>query len=425
VIGTAIRFWPLSGGVDRRVFWSFGLTSAAGGVIGALIQSRASNRWLNVVFGVLLLFAAVSELIGLARRMRFRGPVAWIAGAVSGLLGGLVGNQGGLRSAALLGFGLSKHSFVATATAIGLVVDGARMPVYLMMQARELADMVTWLALAALGVTVGTVLGSRVLARIPEVWFHRVVALVLAVLGGAMLWRGFAAGWASAANHSGQVYSDLEMRQMMRGFVGMKWQTRGARLAPVLLGVAVTLGVADAQEPPNELVKAIQSGGYVLVMRHASSPREAPSKEVANADNTRLERQLDEAGRRGATAMGEAIRALRIPIGIVLTSPTYRAMETVRLARLDSPTTVTELGDGGQSMQGITEAQAGWLRRKVTEVSRSGNTILVTHQPNLSRAFPDWGSTLADGETAVIRPDGRGGITVAGRIRIEDWRRLR
>jgi phosphohistidine phosphatase SixA len=59
-------------------------------------------------------------------------------------------------------------------------------------------------------------------------------------------------------------------------------------------------------------VKPLQGGRYVLVMRHASSSRQAPSKEVANADNTKLERQLDEAGRRGATAMGEAIRALRI-----------------------------------------------------------------------------------------------------------------
>ena len=135
--------------------------------------------------------------------------------------------------------------------------------------------------------------------------------------------------------------------------MAMNERTRGARLALVVFGVAVTFGVATAQEPsPNNLVKALQSGGYVLVMRHASSPREAPSKEVANADNTKLERQLDEAGRRGATTMGEAIRALRIPIGMVLSSPTYRAMETVRLARLASPTTVTELGDGGQSMQG-------------------------------------------------------------------------
>jgi phosphohistidine phosphatase SixA len=210
------------------------------------------------------------------------------------------------------------------------------------------------------------------------------------------------------------------------GVVGMNGRTRGAPLVLAVLGVAVTLGVLHAQErSPNELVKALQSGGYVLVMRHASSPREAPSAEIANADNTKLERQLDEAGRRGATAMGQTIRALRIPIGVVLTSPTYRAMETVRLARLDAPTTVNELGDGGQSMQGISETQARWLRTRVAEVPGSGNTILVTHQPNLSRAFPDWGATMADGETVVIRPDGKGGIHVIGRIPIGDWSKVR
>jgi phosphohistidine phosphatase SixA len=174
----------------------------------------------------------------------------------------------------------------------------------------------------------------------------------------------------------------------------------------------------------DELIGRLRQGGYVLVMRHASSPREVPSKDVANADNTKLERQLDEAGRRSATAMGEAIRALRIPIGTVFTSPTYRAMETVRLARFDSPTAVNELGDGGQSMQGIGEAQAAWLRARVAETPLSGNTILVTHQPNLSRAFPDWGSSVADGETVILRPDGKGGAAVLGRIPIEEWARV-
>jgi uncharacterized membrane protein YfcA len=193
VIGTALRFWLLSERVDRRVFWNFGLTSAAGGLTGALLHNWASNRWLTVVFGVLLLFAAASEVTGLARRMRFHGWVAWVAGAVSGLLGGLVGNQGGLRSAALLGFDLSKQSFVATATAVGLVVDGARMPVYLTMQYREILSIWPWVALATIGVVVGTVLGSRALSRIPEVWFRRVLALVLALLGGVMLIRGIQA----------------------------------------------------------------------------------------------------------------------------------------------------------------------------------------------------------------------------------------
>ena len=81
VVGTAVRFWLLQGGIDRRVLWSFGLTSAGGGLAGAALYSVATNRWLNLVFGVLLLFAAVSEVTGLARRMRFRGWVAWLAGA--------------------------------------------------------------------------------------------------------------------------------------------------------------------------------------------------------------------------------------------------------------------------------------------------------------------------------------------------------
>jgi uncharacterized protein len=190
VIGTSLRFWLLRGGVDRRVFWHFGLASAAGGLTGALLQNAASNRWLTVVFGVLLLFASASEMTGLARRMRFRGAVAWLAGALSGFLGGLVGNQGGIRSAALLGFDLSKETFVATATAVALLVDGARMPIYLATQHEELAALWPWMALATVGVMIGTVVGNRVLKRIPDVWFRRVLAVILAILGSAMLARG-------------------------------------------------------------------------------------------------------------------------------------------------------------------------------------------------------------------------------------------
>jgi hypothetical protein len=134
-----------------------------------MLHGWADNRLLTAVFGILLVFAAVGEVSGLARRMRFQGWVAWAAGAVSGLLGGLVGNQGEIRSAALLGFNLSKETFVGTATAIALFVDGARLPVYLATQHREIAALWPPVGLATVGVTIGTVLGSRVLVCIPEV----------------------------------------------------------------------------------------------------------------------------------------------------------------------------------------------------------------------------------------------------------------
>src|SRR6185295_18138543 len=121
--------------------------------------NQASSRGLTIVFGLLLLFAALSEISGLARRMRFRGWVAWIAGALSGLLGGLVGNQGGIRSAALIGFNLPKKTFVATATAIALFVDGARVPVYLATQHDGIATILRPIALATAGFIIGTVIG--------------------------------------------------------------------------------------------------------------------------------------------------------------------------------------------------------------------------------------------------------------------------
>ena len=191
VVGTAVRFALLRGRIDRKVLLTFGLTSAAGGLVGAALDERASSSWLNVVFGCLLLFAAISESTGLARRMHFHGWVAWVAGAVSGLLGGLVGNQGGIRSAALVGFNLSKETFVATATAIALFVDGARLPIYLASRHDELLPLWPWILAAAIGVTVGTLVGSRVLSSVPDVWFRRILAVTLATLGVLMLSRAF------------------------------------------------------------------------------------------------------------------------------------------------------------------------------------------------------------------------------------------
>ena len=181
--------------------------------------------------------------------------------------------------------------------------------------------------------------------------------------------------------------------------------------------------VQGQSNTPDSIVESLKHGGYVLVMRHASSPRDVPSKQTANPDNVKLERQLDESGRRGSIAMGQALRDRRIPIGEVLSSPTYRAMETVRFAQLPTPHGVVELGDGGQSMQGATDAQGRWLRDRATQFPKDTNTFIVTHMPNIGRAFPEWGA-VADGETVVVGPDGHGGARVVKRILIDDWPRL-
>src|SRR5438876_103151 len=61
-IATAARFATLKSHVDRHVFWNFGLLSAAGGLLGALLNSRAESKALTIVFGLLLLFSGISGL---------------------------------------------------------------------------------------------------------------------------------------------------------------------------------------------------------------------------------------------------------------------------------------------------------------------------------------------------------------------------
>ncbi len=191
------------------------------------------------------------------------------------------------------------------------------------------------------------------------------------------------------------------------------------------LSVLLPLGIAQAQSLSGDaLVKALRQGGFVIVMRHASSPREAPDAKTANPDNTQRERQLDETGRSTAIAMGKALRELKIPIGEVFSSPTYRALETVKFAGFPKPQPVPELGDNGRSMQGGTEAQAAWLRQKVTQFPSGTNTLLITHFPNINVAFPQFASGIEDGESLVFGPDGKGGARLVARVKIEEWPRL-
>jgi uncharacterized membrane protein YfcA len=187
LVGTSVRFWTLRRFVDKKVLLSFGVVSAAGSFIGALLHTWVPTTSLSVVFAVILIFAGASALFGWSEKMRFGRKMAWTAGGVSGLLGGMVGNQGGIRSAAMLGFDIRRDSFVATATAIALLVDAARLPVYFITQWRQIVSVWPLVVIGAAGTFTGTMIGAWILPHVSERGFRRFVAGMLLLLGVYML----------------------------------------------------------------------------------------------------------------------------------------------------------------------------------------------------------------------------------------------
>jgi hypothetical protein len=180
---TALRCWRLRARIAWPVVKTFGVLSAFGGLAGALLYARVGSQALQITLGVLLIATAIAALSNWMKRLHPRGATASALGFASGLFGGLAGNQGGLRAGALMTFSLAPAAFVATSTAIALAVDAARLPIYVWRAGPALTTVGAEIAVATLGVVIGTLLGERLLLGLSPERFQKIVAALIGALG--------------------------------------------------------------------------------------------------------------------------------------------------------------------------------------------------------------------------------------------------
>ncbi len=183
LLATALRFVRLAPAVDRPTFLRFGLCSAAGGLAGALLQRELAGPALLGTLGALLIATGLASQSGDFGGRRPAPAAALALGSLSGLFGGLAGNQGGLRAAGLLAFDLQPRAFLATSTAVALAVDLARTPVYLVRAGPALGPLAVTIGVAALGCLLGTLWGEPVLARMGTTRYRRLVGAGIAAVG--------------------------------------------------------------------------------------------------------------------------------------------------------------------------------------------------------------------------------------------------
>ena len=199
----------------------------------------------------------------------------------------------------------------------------------------------------------------------------------------------------------------------------------------VLLNGIALIDVAAAQTA-NELegqalVDALRKGGYNIYFRHAATDWSQNDQVFKVGDWTSCDpdkmRQLSATGRKTADAVGDAIRALKIPIGQVLASPYCRTVETARNMKLGPVEKTTDIMNMrvAEYFGGKSAIAARTQRRLSMRPQAKTNTVLVAHGNVLVTATDVYPQ---EAEAIVFRPEDNGTWTFMARISPPEWARL-
>jgi phosphohistidine phosphatase SixA len=153
-----------------------------------------------------------------------------------------------------------------------------------------------------------------------------------------------------------------------------------------------------AAAAPNEAWVALAKGGHVALIRHGNAPPGYGGDPPGfRFDDCKTQRNLDDAGREQAKALGEAFRKHGVRVDRIVSSPVCRCMETGQLMAVGAvETSWTLLPDTGSSairVLGLEEMVSSWRGL--------GTLVLVTHALTVGRLT---GFTLEQAETLVLQP---------------------
>lgn len=188
-----------------------------------------------------------------------------------------------------------------------------------------------------------------------------------------------------------------------------------------LLAALVFAAHAAASPAPPELrgeslMNALRSGGYTILLRHARTDRSFQEAMGAIPTERSQQRNLSSDGVRDAKLMGAVLRKYGIPIGEIVASPMYRAMETAEMAA----------GKASPSMALRAIPSTAEQAALVAAVPKAGtNRLLVTHHFVIEKHVPGiHPGEIGESEAAIVRPLGDGKVELVGRITLNDWERL-
>jgi len=158
---------------------------------------------------------------------------------------------------------------------------------------------------------------------------------------------------------------------------------------------------------------ALRRGGAVVALvRHADAPGagEPPGWRLGDCAT---QRNLSAQGRADARALGDRLRAERIPIAKVLSSPWCRCLDTATLMNL-GPVQTEPTFSNAFVLSAQRAALAEGARALIGHWRGPGTLLVVTHGANIQALT---GYSPAPGETVVVSAQANGSLRVLGSLR--------
>lgn len=160
-----------------------------------------------------------------------------------------------------------------------------------------------------------------------------------------------------------------------------------------------------------EIWAALKTPGTIAIMRHALAPGTGDPEEFRVGDCS-TQRNLNEAGREQARAIGAAIREQGVTFDTILSSQWCRCRETAALLDLGEVRDYPVLNSFYQDW-GSADSQTAALREYLRTGAAGGKSLLVTHQVNISALTANY---TRSGEILVIRVKDSGEVETLGSI---------
>ena len=161
----------------------FGISGLIASYLGASLTLKADSAFLLRFLGTFLAIYSLSLIFKTNLKINAGTKTALFGGTLSGFFAGVFGIGGAVRSAFLLAFDLPKAVYIATAAAIGLLVDSTRVITYYFGGTR-MNERLWWGLLIFIPVSLaGAQIAKKIVPKIPQNKFRIVIAVFLLLIG--------------------------------------------------------------------------------------------------------------------------------------------------------------------------------------------------------------------------------------------------